>query len=304
MVAFIFPGQGSQYAGMGKDLYETFPASRQIFTKADQVLGWPISQDCFSAAEENLKNTAIQQPAILTVSIAVLAALAEKVPNLKPAFVAGLSLGEYSALVATGALEFSDALLLVKKRAELMEEAARENPGKMAAIIGLDREVVKSVLQASQQVGIANLNCPGQVVISGSLSAVEEAKLKLLEKGARRAIDLEVSGAFHSALMRPAAEKFRQVLATVNLRNPKIPLISNVKAEITRDKEKIRANLEKQLYSAVLWEDSIRLLISQGVRRFYEIGPGKVLKGLLRKIDESIEVVSIANKEDLLRGEL
>jgi [acyl-carrier-protein] S-malonyltransferase len=303
MVGFIFPGQGSQYVGMGLDLYAAFPAAKDIFDEADKILGFSISQLCFKGPIEELKKTANCQLAILTVSIAALEALrsSKSFNPLQIGFVAGLSLGEYSGLVASQSLRFEDVLRLVRLRAELMEEAANNNPGKMAAIIGLRNEEVKSVCVNLDGAQIANLNCPGQVVISGKKEAVDKAKELLIQKGAKRAVDLEVSGAFHSSLMQSAAEKFKRVLEEVKFSDPRIPLVSNVDARGHSQSREIRENLEKQICNSVLWEDSMRFIISQKVNQFYELGPGKVLKGLMRKIDNNIDVINIEKKEDIER---
>jgi [acyl-carrier-protein] S-malonyltransferase len=303
MVGVIFPGQGSQYVGMGLDLYAASPAAKDVFDQADKILGFSISQLCFKGPLEELKKTANCQPAILTVSIAVLEALrsSKSFNSLQIGFVAGLSLGEYSGLVASQSLRFQDVLRLVRLRAELMEEAANNNPGKMAAIIGLRNEEVKSVCANLDGAQIANLNCPGQVVISGKKEAVDKAKELLIQKGAKRAVDLEVSGAFHSSLMQSAAEKFKRVLEEVKFSDPRIPLVSNVDARGHSQSREIRENLEKQICNSVLWEDSMRFIISQKVNQFYELGPGKVLKGLMRKIDNNIDVINIEKKEDIER---
>ena len=301
MVGFIFPGQGSQYIGMGLDIYTAHPAAKDVFNQADKILGFPISHLCFNGPEEELKKTSNCHPAILTASIAILEAwrLSKSFDSLKIGFVAGLSLGEYSALVASQSLEFGDVLRLVRLRAELMEEAANNNPGKMAAIIGLKNEEAKSVCNSLEGVQIANLNCPGQVVISGKKDAVDEAKELLIQKGAKKCVDLEVSGAFHSSLMQPAADKFKGVLEEVKISDAKIPLVSNVDARAHVKSQEIRENLERQICNSVLWEDSMRFIISQKVSRFYEIGPGRVLKGLLRKIDNNIDVINIEKNEDV-----
>jgi [acyl-carrier-protein] S-malonyltransferase len=300
MVAFIFPGQGAQYVGMGKGLYETFKESKVVFDKADEVLGFFLSRLCFEGPQEELTRTPNCQPAILTASIAALEAFksAIRYPLSAIRYSAGLSLGEYSALVASGVLSFEDGLRLVRKRAELMEEAARVNPGKMAAIVGLERSVLEALCKKSNA-ELANINCPGQMVITGRTEAVEKAKNMALEKGAKRAIDLEVSGAFHSSLMREAALEFKAFLEGFNLKTGSIPVVSNVTAEPRYEAGEIRENLFKQIYSPVLWEDSVRYIAAQGVKTFYEIGPGNVLKGLLRKIDANLEVKSIGTVDDI-----
>jgi [acyl-carrier-protein] S-malonyltransferase len=217
-------------------------------------------------------------------------------------YTAGLSLGEYSALVASGVLKFEDGIRLVRRRAELMDDASRRHPGRMAAIMGLDRDTVKNICLISGGVDIANLNCPGQVVISGEREAIEKAKEISLQKGARKTVDLEVSGAFHSSLMLEAAMEFKRFLeGGMPLDLPKIPIVSNVDARPRYKINQIMENLVKQIYRPVLWEDSMRFMISEGVTKFFEIGPGRVLKGLMRKIDSNIKVVNIEKKEDISR---
>jgi len=299
--AFLFAGQGSQYVGMGKDLYETFPESRTVFNKADQVLGMPLSKLCFEGPQEELTQTQNCQPAILTMSIAAWEAF-KVATGYKPQaqdFAAGLSLGEYSALVAAGAISFEDAVYLVRKRGEFMEEAARKKPGKMLSVIGLDLDKVKEV-SAKTSTEIANLNCPGQVVISGSPEGIEEAQKLAEESGAKRAILLEVSGAFHSSFMKEASLKLCGELKKIKINPPLMPLIANVTASAVTEPAEIRDNLIKQVTSSVLWEGSMKLLISKGIKNFLEFGPGKVLKGLMRRIDSNIQVTSIEKKEDIL----
>ena len=302
MVALIFPGQGTQYAGMGKDFYEAFKESKAVFDRADEILGFSLTKLCFEGPLEELTKTINCQPAILTTSIAALEAF-KSLPADRHAlsaigYTAGLSLGEYSALVASGVLSFEDGLRLVRKRAELMEETAKKHPGKMSAILGLGRKELEEICRDAS-CEIANLNCPAQVVISGKAEAVDKAKEEALSKGAKRALDLEVSGAFHSSLMREAAVNFSEFLKKFNLENSPIPVISNVTARPQQNKEEIAQNLIKQIFSPVLWEDSIRFIAAQGVKTFYEIGPGNVLKGLLRKINPELNVVNIGKKEDL-----
>ena len=300
MVALIFPGQGTQYAGMGKDFYEAFKESKAVFDRADEILGFSLTKLCFEGPIEELTKTINCQPAILTASIAAFEAFKTAFSSQLAAvsYTAGLSLGEYSALVASGAFSFEDGLRLVRKRAELMEETAKKHPGKMSAILGLGRKELEEICRDAS-CEIANLNCPAQVVISGKAEAVDKAKEEALSKGAKRALDLEVSGAFHSSLMREAAVNFSEFLKKFNLENSFIPVISNVTARPQQNKEEIAQNLIKQIFSPVLWEDSIRFIAAQGVKTFYEIGPGNVLKGLLRKINPELNVVNIGKKEDL-----
>ena len=303
MVGYLFAGQGSQYIGMGKDLCEAFPGSNTVFEKANQVLGFDLKETCCSGNPDALKMTNICQPAVLTVDIAAFEAFKSefRILNSEVGFVAGLSLGEYAALVAAGVLEFPDALKLVRKRAELMNEAAVKNPGTMAAIIGLDREVLKNICASTPGAYLANLNCPGQIVISGKYEAIDQVKALALDQGAKKVIDLEVSGAFHSPLMQEAATEFEKFLeATVTLKDPRIPLVSNVDALPKNKASQIKENLVKQIYSPVLWEDSMRFMLAQGIDKFFEFGPGKILKGLMRKIDPAAQVISIEKKEDIL----
>lgn len=299
--AFIFPGQGAQFVGMGKDLYQASLKVKEIFDKADSILGFSLSKLCFEGPQEELTQTINCQPAILTTSFALFELFRETKPfnTIIPKYAAGLSLGEYSALLSAGVLGFEDSLLLVRKRAELMEEEAKINPGKMAAVIGLDRQVLKDIALESK-VEIANLNCPGQVVISGNRETVEKAKELACNKGAKRVIDLEVSGAFHCSLMRSAADKFAKLLKDITFKSFRFPVISNVSAKPYSGTQDISDKLIKQIYSPVLWEDEVRFMASQGVKIFYEIGPGTILKGLLRKIDVSLEVKSIGSLNDMM----
>jgi [acyl-carrier-protein] S-malonyltransferase len=297
-VAYIFPGQGSQSVGMGKELYESYPEAKEVFDKANQILKFDLAKLCFEGPKEELTDTSNSQVAILVHSIAALAVLEKNLSQqFTPSFAFGLSLGEYTSLIACGSLTFDDGLRLVRKRGQFMRQASEKNPGKMASIIGLEMNEVEKLCKGFG-CEIANLNCPGQVVVSGSPSSVELMAGMAKDKGAKRAIMLEVSGAFHSSLMTPAKEKLEKEINTVTFNPPRYPVISNVTAKPTLDPEEIKQNLIAQVNTRTLWEDSVRFVASQGVRTFLEIGPGTVLKGLLRKIDKNLNVLSFEKPAD------
>ncbi|RFU63236.1 [acyl-carrier-protein] S-malonyltransferase [Peribacillus saganii] len=300
-IAFVFPGQGSQTVGMGKDIYASNEFARQIFEAADRKLDFSLSQIIFEGPQETLTKTANTQPALLTTSIALLELAAKA--GITADYTAGHSLGEYSALVAAGAIEFEEAVFAVRKRGEFMEEAVPSGQGSMAAILGMDRgllgEVTDAVSRQGDPVQLANINCPGQIVISGTAEGVKKACEAAKEKGAKRAIPLEVSGPFHSELMKPAASRLLKVLESITIRPAVIPVISNVTARAISDPEEMKTKLVEQLYSPVEWEDSIHTLLGLGVDTFIEIGPGKVLGGLIKKIDRSVTVYSISDAESL-----
>ena len=299
-VALIFPGQGAQKPGMGREFYESSPVARDIFDRADRILGNDLSAVILNGPAERLTETAFCQPAILTFSIAAWEALRAhpKFRGLNVRFTAGLSLGEYSALTAGGSLDFSDGLKLVERRSFFMEEAGRLEQGGMAAIIGFDRGRLQEICsQTGAQV--ANYNAPDQIVITGRRKNVEEAGRLIKNEGARAVIPLEVSGAFHSSLMQPAAEKFEKELQKAAIRSAQIAVVSNVDALPHGSVEDIRKKLARQIVSSVQWEPSVRFMANQGVTQFIEIGPGKVLKGLIRKIDSNLKVFNVETPQDI-----
>jgi len=298
--AYVFPGQGAQSAGMGSDLYRNYPAARRVFDEADASLGFPLSHLCFEGPEEELTKTHNVQPAILVVSIACLRALQEAaIANLPPpAFVAGHSLGEYTALVAAGSVDLAEALLLVRERGRLMYEAGLKNPGGMLALLGLDEETVKGISRDSGT-EISNVNCPGQIVISGATAALEEAGKLTKARGGRAVIRLKVSGAFHSALMEPVLSDFSKAVSKAIFRPPAIPVISNVTAQPLTDVNSIREELVKQLRNCIQWQRSVEYMVQSGVTTFYEIGPGRVLGGLIKRINSELQIFNISGTEEI-----
>jgi len=299
-VEFVFPGQASQYPGMGKELAENYPAARAVFEEADKALGFSISKMCFEGSEEELKLTANTQPAILTVSVAAYRVVAEK--GLAPDYVAGHSLGEYSALVAVGALNFADAVRLVRKRGQYMQDAVPAGQGGMAAIMGISPAVVQDACKRAAAGEIctpANLNSPEQTVISGHASAVKRAVEIASQLGAKRSMMLAVSAPFHSALMMPAQEKLAKDLRATKFADLQVPLVTNVDADTIRKGDEAREALIRQVSMTVRWQESMRLLLDEGVNTFVEVGPGRVLTGLMRQIERSVASLNVEDEKSL-----
>lgn len=294
MKAFVFPGQGSQFVGMGKDLYETSPLAKELFDKADEILGFKITDIMFAGTDEQLKETKVTQPAVFLHSVISALCLGD---DFAPAMVAGHSLGEFSALVVSGALGFEDGLRLVAARANAMQKACEANPGTMAAIIGLSDEKVEEICAEVSKNGKlvipANYNCPGQLVISGDVEAVNEACEKLKEAGAKRALPLKVGGAFHSPLMQPAKDELQKAIENTTISAPKCPVYQNVDAKPHTDAADIKANLIAQLTSPVRWTKSVQNMIADGADDFTECGPGKALQGMIGRIDNTVNAHGI-----------
>lgn len=295
MEAIIFPGQGAQYCGMGKSLYEDYSQAKDIFDKADDVCSMDLSGKCFNGPDSELKDTAVQQLAILVTSLAAFEVFKEK--DKKISYLSGLSLGEYSCLYAAGVLSLSDVIVLVKERAQAMQKAASLNPSTMLAVLGLEPQ---ALLDKGKEQGfyIANLNAPGQVVVSLKASDKERVKGVLEAMGAK-VIELAVSGGFHSPFMEPAAQHLSEVIASLSFDDASIPIVSNVTAKGYTDKESIKQNLIKQLVSPVLWKGCVEFMAAEGVNTFFEVGPSKILRGLIRKINPELKVINIEKKEDL-----
>ncbi len=301
-IALIFPGQGSQAVGMGKELAEKYPEARQTFEEADEALGYKLSQLCFEGPEDQLRLTEITQPAILTTSIAALRVLESRVP--KPSYVAGHSLGEYSAHVASGTFSFTDAVRTVRNRGKYMQEAVPVGVGAMAAILGMELARVSVVCNDAAQGEVcspANINSPDQVVISGNTAAVERATKLADERGAKRAKILPVSAPFHCSLMKPAQDRLESDLAKIKMNKPVYPVACNVEADMVTDNVRALETLVRQVTGSVKWEQCIRLLIAQGVQTFIEVGPGKVLSGLMRQIDRSKTALNVGDDASLIK---
>jgi [acyl-carrier-protein] S-malonyltransferase len=301
MLAFLFPGQGSQHAGMGKALSENFPLARQIFEEANDALGFDLAALCYNGPEDELKLTANTQPAILTTSIAALRVVQTET-GLVPDFAAGHSLGEYSALVCSGALEFADAVRTVRQRGCFMQEAVPVGQGAMAAVLGLDPELLETVCKDAAQgqvVSPANFNSNGQVVVAGDTEAVERAVVLAKEQGAKRAMLLPVSAPFHCSLMRPAGERLAEVLEDVAVHAMTLPVVSNVEASPNRDETRVRDLLVQQVSAPVRWEESIRTMLDLEVDHFIEIGPGKVLAGLMKRAAKGAVIQNVQVPDDV-----
>lgn len=301
MIAFLFPGQGSQFTGMGQDLAENFPCARQVFEQASDALGFDMSALCFHGSEEDLRLTANTQPAILTTSIAALRVL-EQETDLKPSFAAGHSLGEYSALVCAGALTLTDAVCIVRQRGTFMQEAVPVGVGSMAAIMGIDRPEIEVLCRDAAEgevVSPANFNSPGQIVIAGHATAVERAMVLAKERGAKRALPLPVSAPFHSSLMRPAADRLADTLKDIQIGNFVCPVVGNVEASPYHEQERVKPLLVEQVCAPVRWDESVLKMQALGVTQYVEIGPGKVLSGLVKRIAKDSTVQNISDVDSL-----
>lgn len=301
-VAFLFPGQGAQYVGMGKDFYEKFPVSKEIFDQADEILKRPLSKLIFEGPQEELTQTCNSQPSIYVMSLALLAALRQMYPHIEPYACAGLSLGEYTALCAAGKISFEEGLLLVQKRASLMQEACEKNPGSMRVVLGLSEEAIEGVLkplQSQYSVCVANVNCPGQIVIAGSQEGLDVASDALKQAGAKRVLPLEVSGAFHSDLMQLARQGLTPYLEKAPLQDSKISLVMNTPGEFVEDLSSIRSNLIDQVTQTVRWQKGIETMVQNGTTHFIEVGCGKTLQGMNKRIGINVPTYSVEKVQEL-----
>lgn len=297
-IAYVFPGQGSQSVGMGYDLYQSSSQARQVFDEADHALAFPLSRLCFEGPEEELRETINAQPAILTVSIACLRAASDRNGAIEPAFVAGHSLGEYTALAAANVLNFADAVRLVRERGRLMQEAGKTKPGAMAAIIGLDEEALDEVcVETGAQ--IANINCSGQIVISGTREAVARSMDFAQARGAIGVVPLQVSGAFHSSLMQPAVAGMAQAISQFTFNPPLVPIVANSTAKPATTVNEVKEELLRQLCNCVQWQHSVEYMVQAGVSTFIEIGPGTVLSKLIKRISKGVQVLNMNNVESV-----
>lgn len=299
-VAFVFPGQGSQHVGMGKKLVERFPAAADVFQRADEILGYSLSELCFYGPEDDLKQTIHTQPALFVTSVAAYKAVKEK--GIAPAFTAGHSIGEYAALYAAGAFSLEEGLSLVKTRARLMQESAEANPGAMAAVLGLSAEQVKEVVSRASDAGIvcaANFNSPIQTVISGESAAVKKASEVASEMGAKRVVPLNVNGAFHSPLMQSAADSLMEALKAAQVNNLILPVVANYTADFETEASEVRDNLAKQITGSVRWVESVQRMLDEGAEGFIELGPGSVLAGLIKRIASGVDIVSVGDEASL-----